>query len=172
MCAREQTLQGYLTDNGRAVRDNARNVSAVYVLLDTLKEKKIVGYYTASNCVIVPSELPLDMRKKLNRYESWGAVKLGRMARDDSYADYGVGPILLSYAFRTAIEVQKLSGSIGLVVDAKNERLVRWYAEHGVVALIDHPSTLFIMNATMTDFLTKIDVALGVTEPEALDTSS
>jgi len=37
--------------------------------LDTLKEKKIVGYYTASTCVIVPSELPLDMRKKLNRYE-------------------------------------------------------------------------------------------------------
>ncbi len=80
-CTREPVLQAYLIDDARAVKDNNRNVSAVYVLIDTENDRKIAGYFTLSNARIVPQTLPRNVAKKLNTYPDWGATKIGRWKR-------------------------------------------------------------------------------------------
>ena len=148
-CTREPTLERYLTDPGRANRDNDRHVSAVYLLVDSASKSRIAGYFTLSNTILVPDAVPVDVAKRLPRYDSWGAVKLGRMARDDRYAKLGLGPILLARAFEVALSVSAQSGSFALVVDAKNEQLAAWYVKHGLRPLPDTPLKLFITNTGM-----------------------
>lgn len=155
-CAREPTLERYLTDPGRANRDNSRHISAVYLLIDTTLDGRIAGYFTVSNTILVPDVVPADIAKRLPRYDSWGAVKLGRMARDDRYAEFSLGPVLLAEAFAIALSISEQSGSFALVVDAKNEQLAAWYAKHGLRRLLDAPRKLFITNANMALILERL----------------
>lgn len=152
-CAREPALEQYITDAGRARRDNDRNVSAVYVLLDTSQNDRIAGYFTLSNLSLIPDRVPRELAKKMPRYDSWGAVKLGRMARHDDYAGIGLGSILIARAFARALAVAKQSGSFALVVDAKNGKLAKWYTDLGFRPLPGSPTTLLITNATMAAYL-------------------
>jgi GNAT superfamily N-acetyltransferase len=160
LCAREPTLQTYLVDDARAVKDNNRNVSAVYVLLDTESNQKIAGYFTLSNCRVVPGTLPGNVARKRNAYPDWGATKLGRMARDESYHGSDVGTILVARAFQVALRVAELSGTVALIVDAKNDRLVSWYHDRGFMPLLDASRTLFIMNANMRAYLAAIELQI------------
>jgi len=152
-CIREPTLEKYLTDAGRALRENNRSVSAVYVLLDTRQGHRIAGYFTISNSSLVPERVPPKLARKLPRYDSWGVVKLGRMARNDDYASAGVGTLLIARAFSQAISIAAQSGSFALVVNAKNEQLAKWYAAHGFEPLPDSPLTLIIANAAMAAYI-------------------
>ncbi len=156
VCSREPTLQSYLTDSGRGPRDNDRNVSAVHVLLDTQTGRKIVGYFTVSNASVIPAAVPPQIAKKLPRYDSWGCVRLGRMARHDDYAGYGLGTILIARAFVAALTISETSGSFAMIVDAKNDMLVEWYSSLGFQPLIDLARTLFITNATMAVYLQRL----------------
>jgi ribosomal protein S18 acetylase RimI-like enzyme len=155
VCSTEPVLQAYLTDDARAKRESDRNISAVYVLLDTEANGKIAGFFTLSNASVIPGNLPRSIAKRLPRYDSWGCVKLGRMARDDAYANRGMGPILVAHAFAAALTVAEYSG-FALLVDAKNDRLVSWYEALGFRQLMDRPRSLFIMNATMAAYLERL----------------
>ncbi len=152
-CSREKTLEKYFTEHGRARRDNDNSVSAVYVLLDTDHDNRIAGYFSLSNTSIVPSKLPDSIAKKLPRYESWGALKLGRMARDDRYPAMDLGTILVARAFETALLVERQSGTLALIVDAKNSKLAVWYKAHGFQSFEDNPLTLFITNQAMAAYI-------------------
>jgi ribosomal protein S18 acetylase RimI-like enzyme len=156
VCTVEPSLQTYLIDDARAKRENDRNVSAVYVIVDTQANRKIAGFFTISNATVIPESVPPAIAKRLPRYNSWGCVKLGRMARDDAYADQGLGPILVARAFAIALAISDSSGSFALLVDAKNDRLVSWYEELGFRRLLDHPRSLFITNSTMRAYLTAL----------------
>jgi len=123
------------------------------VLLDTMQDNRIAGYFTISNTSLLPAEMPAQIAKKLNRYDRWGAVKLGRMARHDDFPNFGLGDILLTRAFSIALSVAEQSGSLALVVDAKNERLGEWYTGAGFQAFPDTPLRLFIVNLAMAAYL-------------------
>ena len=161
VCMREPALQTYFVDPARAERDHSRNVAVIHVLVDVEDGRKIAGFFSLSNSRILPGTLPRNLERKLNRYPDWGALKLGRMARDDSYAGSAVGAILVARAFEIALRLANDSGSIALVVDAKNDRLVSWYQELGFTAFVDSARTLFITNAAMSAYLTAIEAALG-----------
>lgn len=153
VCTAAPALQAYLVDDARAKRENDRNISAVYVLLDTQANRKIAGFFTLSNATVIPEPVPPAIAKRLPRSESWRSVKLGRTARGDAYVDQGLGPILVARAFAIALAISESSGSFALLVDAKNDRLVSWYEKLGFRRLLDHPRSLFIMNSTMTAYL-------------------
>lgn len=158
MCAREPELQRYFVDPGRAKRDNDRNVSGVYVLIDTQRGERIAGFFTISNTSIFPAQLPSVIKKKLNLYDHWGALRLGRMARHDDYAGFDLGLILVARAFSIALAIAEHTGSVAMVVDAKNDALVGWYAAAGFLQFPDTPRTLYIVNQSMAAYLQALDV--------------
>lgn len=125
--------------------------------MDTAADRRIAGFFTISNATVVPSSVPTKIAKRLPRYESWGSVRLGRMARDDRYEARGIGPILVARAFAAALAIAQRSGSVALIVDAKNEQLAAWYESLGFAQLLDRPLTLFVTNDTMAAYLVRME---------------
>lgn len=157
---REPMLEAYLVDDGRALRENARAISAVYLLIENANDR-IAGYFTIANATVVPASIPKPIARKLPTYDRWPAVKLGRMARHDEYAGQGIGPILVARAFAIALEVAKKSATFALLVDAKNPALAAWYASLGFQPFTDAPLSLFILNRTMREYVDQLAVTLG-----------
>jgi len=153
-------LEAYLVDDGRALRENARAISAVYLLIENANDR-IAGYFTIANATVVPASIPKPIARKLPTYDRWPAVKLGRMARHDEYAGQGIGPILVARAFAIALEVAKKSATFALLVDAKNPALAAWYASLGFQPFTDAPLSLFILNRTMREYVDQLAVTLG-----------
>jgi hypothetical protein len=113
----------------------------------------VAGFFTISNTSIFPFQLPANITKKLNLYDHWGALRLGRMARHDDYAGLDLGLILISRVFSTALAIAEHTGSVAVVVDAKNDSLAGWYKEAAFAPFPDTPRTLYIMNRTMAAYL-------------------
>jgi hypothetical protein len=44
-------------------------------------------------------------------------------------------------------------GGVALLIDAKNEKVAKWYASYGAVPLLDAPLTLVLPLATIEDAL-------------------
>ena len=98
-------------------------MSAVYVLVDTRQDERIAGFFTISNTSIFPAQLPSNIKKKLNLYEHWGGLRLGRMARHDDYAGLDLGLILVARAFSTALAISQHAGSFAMWLTRKTTRL-------------------------------------------------
>ena len=75
------------------------------------------------------------------------------MARHDDYAGLDLGLILVARAFSTALAIAEHTGSVAMVVDAKNDALVSWYAAAGFQSFPDTPRTLYMMNKSMAAYL-------------------
>ena len=159
-CSREPVLESYLRDDARGLRENARSVAVVHVLLDIEADRAVAGFFTLSNTSVIPAALPKSIQRKLPKYDHWPATLLGRMARHDDYADHDLGTILLGLAFEQHLHVAERSASLAMIVDAKNPRLATWYAERGFIRFPDQTSKLFVMNQSMSDFLARIKAAL------------
>lgn len=108
-CARESALERYLVDDNRALRENARSISAVHVLLDSDADDRIAGYFSLASTSVVPESVPKNIARKLPRYDRWPAALVGRMARDDDYDGHDLGIILVALAFQQALEIAKRS---------------------------------------------------------------
>ena len=52
---------------------------------------QIAGYYTLASASILLSDLPETLAKKLPRYPSVPAVRMGRLAVSDSFKGKGLG---------------------------------------------------------------------------------
>jgi hypothetical protein len=67
----------------------------------------------------------------------------------------GLGGQLLLAAGRRCLAASAEVGGVVLVIDAKNERVARWYASYGAVPLLDAPLSLLLPLATMGAALRK-----------------
>ena len=81
-------------------QDIKRRVSACFVANDNMGQ--IAGYYTLASASILLSDLPETLAKKLPRYPSVPAVRMGRLAVSDSFKGKGLGAALLADALRRA----------------------------------------------------------------------
>ncbi|MCE2989854.1 MAG: GNAT family N-acetyltransferase [Burkholderiales bacterium] len=136
-------LNRYLRDQvGQDVR---RRVAACFVASDD--GKKIAGYYTLASASLLLTELPASVGKKLPRYPSVPAVRMGRLAVDRAYKGKGLGGALLADALTRAASAE--IAAFALVVDAKDENAGEFYKHHGFIALPDASMTLFCPLATI-----------------------
>ncbi len=126
-------------------QDIRRRVAACFVAVDDAQ--RIVGYYTLAAAGFPLDKLSDDVRRKLPRYASVPAVRMGRLAVDAAFKGKGLGGALLVDALRRAAGAE-IPAAV-LVVDAKDEQAAAFYAHHGFIALVDAPLTLFLPLATI-----------------------
>ena len=138
-----QPLDRYLRE--QATQDIRRRVAACFVAL--ANGERVAGYYTLASASVLLVDLPASAGKKLPRYPSVPAVRLGRLAVDQSYAGQGLGGALLADALDRAARSE--IAAYALIVDAKDETAVAFYRHHGFIALPDSPLTLFLPLATI-----------------------
>ncbi len=130
-------------------QDIKRRVTACFVATDALGQ--IAGYYTLASASVLLADLPETLAKKLPRYPSVPAVRMGRLAVDQSFKGEGLGAALLADALRRAVTAE--IAAYAFVVDAKDEAAASFYAHHGFIALSDQPLFLFIPLATVKDLI-------------------
>ncbi len=141
------TLDNYLKN--QAGQDVEKRVAAVFVATDD--GHTIAGYYTLSQYSIHAGELPAAALKqlKLPKYPALPATLIGRLARATTHKGRGLGELLLMSALERALAASRQVGSIAVVVDAKDEAAIKFYAGYGFIRLPDHPNRLFLPMATI-----------------------
>jgi len=125
-------------------QDIRRRVAACFVALT--REQRIAGYYTLASASLLLSDLPANIGKKLPRYPSVPAVRMGRLAVDQEFKGQGLGGALLADALVRATSSE--IAAYALVVDAKDESAAAFYRHHGFIPLPSAPLTLFLPLAT------------------------
>lgn len=138
-----EPLNRYLRE--QVTQDIRRRVAACFVAL--ADEQCIAGYYTLASASLLLSDLPASTGKKLPRYPTVPAVRMGRLAVDHAFKGQGLGGALLADALDRAARSE--IAAFALMVDAKDETAAAFYQHHGFIALPDLPLTLFLPLATV-----------------------
>lgn len=138
-----EPLNRYLCE--QATQDVRRRVAACFVAL--ADEQRIAGYYTLASSSLLLTDLPTSTGKKLPRYPTVPAVRMGRLAVDQTFKGQGLGGALLADALDRAVRSE--IAAFALMVDAKDETAAAFYRYHGFIALPDSPMTLFLPLTTV-----------------------
>lgn len=138
-----EPLNRYLRE--QVTQDIRRRVAACFVALTD--ERRIAGYYTLASASLLLADLPASIGKKLPRYPTVPAVRMGRLAVDQEFKGQGLGGALLADALDRAVCSE--IAAFALIVDAKNEAAAAFYRHHGFIALPDSPLTLFLPLASI-----------------------
>lgn len=136
-------LNRYLRE--QVTQDVRRRVAACFVAL--ADGQRIAGYYTLASASLLLADLPASTSKKLPRYPTVPAVRMGHLAIDQAFKGQGLGGALLADALDRAARAE--IAAYALMVDAKDESAADFYRHHGFIALPDSPRTLFLPLATV-----------------------
>ena len=131
-------LDRYLRE--QVTQDIRRRVTACFVAL--ADNQRIAGYYTLASASLLLADLPDSTAKKLPRYPTIPAVRMGRLAIDQGFQGRGLGGALLADALERAMRSE--IAAYALMVDAKGDAAVSFYLHHGFIALPDMARTLFL----------------------------
>ena len=158
-CTDEPSLQDYIRDGERAIREHVNGVTRVYVLVAASMPNTIIGYVTLSNATVLAHELPNKVKRGLPLYKLMPAMLLGRMAVDDNYRGHDYGALLVLKSFALCLKAIEIAGCVALLVDPKTDRLISYYANSGFTSLRDQ-RRMFIMKTAMEDVLREANFPL------------
>ena len=137
-----QALNRYFLQQ-QVTQDIRRRITACFVALaGDQRDQRIAGYYTLASSSVLLADLPAAVGKKLPRYPSVPAVRMGRLAVDQRFKGQGLGAALLADALDRAARSD--IAAYALVVDAKDDAAAAFYRHHGFIALPSVASTLFL----------------------------
>ena len=137
-----EPLNRYFTQ--QVTQDVRRWVAACFVA--TTSAGAVAGYYTLASASIPLADLPPETARKLPRYPSVPAVRMGRLAIDRQFKGQGLGAALLADALTRALSSD--IAAFALIVDAKDDVAAAFYRHHGFIAFGDNPHALFLPLAT------------------------
>jgi len=144
----QEALDRYL--RMQATQDVRRRVAACFVAVEVVSGR-LAGYYTIAAASIALQDLPYEIMKKLPRYPSVTAVRIGRLAVDEQFRGRGLGGALLADALGRVLVSPPVV--FALLVDAKDENAVAFYRRHGFVELVSQPRALFLPVGTAMKLL-------------------
>jgi len=139
----EEALDRYLRT--QATQDIRRHIANCFVAVETATGH-VAAYYTISAASIPLVDLPPEEVKRLPRYPTVPAVRIGRLAVDQRFQGRGLGSALLADAVRRIID--SAAAAYALLVDAKNEHAVAFYRRLGFRPFASLQRTLFLPVAT------------------------
>jgi GNAT superfamily N-acetyltransferase len=136
----EPALDAYLKN--QAGQDRKRGFATVVAARESCDPNVIVGFYTLCAASILLADLPEDTARKLPRYPSAPAVRLGRLAVSASKQGQHTGSLLILDAFRRACR-NEWAWAVFLV-DAKNERAALFYEKFLIQRFCENKLSLWM----------------------------
>lgn len=121
-------------------QDVRRRITSCFVALDA--QGTIAGFYTLASTSVLLTDLPQAMVKKMPRYPTVPAVRMGRLAIGAAFQGAGLGGALLANALQRACRAE--IAAFALVVDAKDAQAAQFYAHHGFIALPNSTLTMLM----------------------------
>ena len=86
---------------------------------------------------LAPGTIPEEARKRIPKYPVVSPTLIGRLAVALEQQGKGLGALLLAKALRKAYESSAVVGSSMIVVDAIDEKALRFYQAHRFIKLPD-----------------------------------
>lgn len=126
-----------------AEQHRRKGISSVYVLADSEKPSRILGYYTLSAAEVDVSRLPESDRRKLPRYPI-PCFRMGRLACRVDERGRGLGRLLIGCAIDRCLKARADVAAYALIVDAKDATAGAFYEHYGFKRLVDRPLTLYL----------------------------
>ena len=139
-----EPLDRYL--HQQAGQDARRNVASVFVAEEN-DAGAIHGFYTLSMASVLLDELPDALRRKMPRYPTIPAVRLGRLAVAQDARGTGLGAHLLMDAMARSLASEIAWAAF--VVDAKDDKARSFYEKYGFLSLRDDANHLFLPRKTV-----------------------
>ena len=135
----EEALDRYF--QAQATQDIRRHIANCFVAVEAATSR-IAAYYTLSAASIPLVDLPTDETRRLPRYPTVPAIRIGRLAVDRRFQGHGLGAAVLADAATRALKADAVA--FALLVDAMNDRAVAFYRHFGFRVLASQPRTLFL----------------------------
>jgi ribosomal protein S18 acetylase RimI-like enzyme len=111
----------------------------------------VAGYYTLASGSVPAADLPPDLARRLPRYPTLPAVRIGRLAVDRRFAGQGFGRLLLWDSIARALRSEQANFTV--LVDAKDDMAAAFYRHHGFTPFATAPLVLFLPLATAAKIL-------------------
>ena len=115
----QEALDRYIRT--QATQDIRRRIATCFVAVESATGE-LAAYYTIAAASIPTTELPADITKRLPRYPTLPAVRIGRLAVDLRFRGRGLGGALLADAVRRVLLAPP--AVFAIVVDAKDDQAV------------------------------------------------
>ncbi|MBQ9626238.1 MAG: GNAT family N-acetyltransferase [Treponema sp.] len=128
-----------------AAKNDTLGIGKTFVALND--DKNIVGYFTLATAQIAFEKIPEDSKTKLPKYPI-PALRIARLAVNQSVQGKGVGKWLLSQAFIKAVQVSDVAGLYFVIVDAK-ETSKSFYERYGFKKIPDASLTYLLSIETI-----------------------
>ncbi|OPY60309.1 MAG: Acetyltransferase (GNAT) family protein [Syntrophorhabdaceae bacterium PtaU1.Bin034] len=144
-----EVLDSYFRE--RVTQDIRRRVTACFIALSV--DGYVAGYYTLASASVFLGDLPAEFVRKLPRYPSVPAVRMGRLAVDLAFRGQGLGGALLADALIRVVNSE--IAAYALVTDAKDDAATAFYRHHGFLETATKPLTLFLPLAAVPGFRTR-----------------
>ena len=126
-----------------ATQDRRRNLSQVYVLVDTDKPDEVLGYYTLSAAHIEINQISEQEQHRLPHYPI-PCFRMGRFAVRQKNQGQGIGKHLMGCAVDRCLRARQEVAAYALVVDAKDTKAKSFYEHFGFIAFADAPFSLYL----------------------------
>lgn len=146
----EEALDRYFRT--QATQDIRRQVAKCFVAVEAATGR-LAAYYTLSASSIPILDLPPEDAKRLPRYPTVPALRIGRLAVAGRFQGRALGGAMLADATSRALKGD--AGAFMLVVDAKNDQAVAFYRRYEFRAVVSQPRTLFLPLTTAQKVLLK-----------------
>ncbi len=131
-----------------ANQDQKRGLTRVYVLAE---QQQIIGYYSICAHSVPTDQLPTH--RKPGTYQEAPFLLLGRLAVDKRYQGQGYGDALIFHAFSITKDAAEKIGTLGIIVDAKDETAACFYEKFGFKALSTSKNRLILPFSAMNSLL-------------------
>jgi ribosomal protein S18 acetylase RimI-like enzyme len=142
-CCGEDALDRYFQT--QVTQDIRRRVANCFVAVESATSH-VAAYYTISAASIPLVDLPPGETKRLPRYPTVPAVRIGRLAVEQRFQGRGLGAALLADAATRALKAD--AAAFTLLVAAKNDQAVAFYQRFGFRLLAGQCRRLFLPLAT------------------------
>lgn len=129
----------------QVTQDIRRRIANCFVAIERTSGR-VAAFYTIATASIPTLDLPAEITKRLPRYPTLPAVRIGRLAVDGSFRGRGLGSALLADAFRRVLITPP--AVFAVIVDAKDDEAIAFYRHHGFQLFVGHKRTMFLPVAT------------------------
>lgn len=127
----------------QAGQDSRRDLTRVWVAVDTERPTRIIGFFTLSATSVSRDDFPEDVGRRLPKYPI-PAVLIGRFAVDLEYARKGLGRALLGRAISLVLGVIRTLAVAVVVVDPIDQTATAFYERFGFKALHSAGGRMFL----------------------------
>ena len=135
-------LNSFFGEHAR--KNHEQGASKTFLAVRDDDGKTIMGFYSLSPVSIQFDRASAIVTKGLPRYDV-PMFRLGRLAVSLEYQGKGLmGGQLLLAAGRRCLSVAEEAGGVAIFIDAKNERVAKWYESYGAVPLEDRALSLVL----------------------------